>query len=235
MKKFKSPASRLVRFFQKSRDNWKARSREKQKRIKALEIKVRDLAESRDYWKNQAKTAQRQLSIVQAGETEKPEKGKITEKTHALEVIEPEITTGTSVPKGHVYPVFVIQLAIQQLIQSLTSLRGCQVNFELFSPFFKFELINTPSFSNIRNWLYRIGLYALTQPKVHREDWSLIPDFIAEFGKLRALVILGISQKDFCAPERVFRDSSVKPSFALRHQDVEILTIEILSSSLVFK
>ncbi|MDM8559888.1 hypothetical protein QUF82_13725 [Thiotrichales bacterium HSG14] len=46
MKKFKSSASRLVRFFQKSRDNWKARSADKQKRIKALEIKVRDLTES---------------------------------------------------------------------------------------------------------------------------------------------------------------------------------------------
>lgn len=58
-------------------------------------------------------------------------------------------------PKGHSYPVFVIQLAVQQIIQGFNSLRGCQLNFELFSQFFE---LATPSFSSVRNWLYRIGL-----------------------------------------------------------------------------
>jgi hypothetical protein len=232
MKKFKSSTSRLVHFFQKSRDSWKVRSADKQKRIKALEIKVRDLTESRDYWKNKAKTALCSFTEAQNQCAEEPKKKKQTnEKANVIEAKDQEILLKTEVSKGHVYPVFVVQLALQQLIQGLASLRGCQLNFELFSPFFEFKLATTPSFSSIRNWLHRVGLYALTQPKVHRDDWILIPDFIAEFGKLRALVVLGISQNDFCASERVFRDSSVKPSFALRHQDVEILTVEILSNS----
>ena len=227
-----SCTSRLVRFFQKSRNNWKARSAAKQKRIKALEIKVRDLTESRNYWKKTAKATQQKLSLTKNQPVEQPKNSEqTTEKTNAIYALEPVLET--SVPKGHVYPVFVINLAIQQIIQGLASLRGCQLNFELFSPYFKFELTKTPSFSHIRNWLYRIGLYALIQPKVkvYRDDWILIADFVAELGKAKALVILGIPKSHFCALERVFRDSIDDSSFALRHQDVDVLAVKILTNS----
>ena len=232
MKKFKSSTSRLVRLFQNSRDNWKARSADKQKRIRALEIKVRDLTKSRDYWKQIALTAQIESSLPQTKETDELENSeKNLDKTPKGEIKEPEIERTILVPKGHVYPVFVIQLAIQQLIQGLASLRGCQLNFDLFSPFLEFNLTKTPSFSGIRNWLSRIGLYALKKPQVKRDDWILIPDFIAEFGKMRALVILGVPQSYFSDPKRVFRASSIEPSFALQHQDVEVLVVKVLTSS----
>ena len=44
MEEFKSPTSRLARLFRKGRDNWKQRALEKQKRVRALEVKVRDLS-----------------------------------------------------------------------------------------------------------------------------------------------------------------------------------------------
>lgn len=52
---YKSPVKKLVKFFQESRDKWKARSNEKQKRIDFLETKVKDLRNSRDNWKQKAK------------------------------------------------------------------------------------------------------------------------------------------------------------------------------------
>jgi len=61
MQEFKSPSSRLARLFRKGRDNWKLRALEKQKKLRALEIKVRDLSTSRDYWKNRAKIAEEEL------------------------------------------------------------------------------------------------------------------------------------------------------------------------------
>lgn len=61
----------------------------------------------------------------------------------------------------------------------------------------------------------------------------MIPDFTSEFGTKRCLVILGIPNERFCDPKRVFRESTDKPSFALRHLDVEILAIEVLESSFV--
>jgi hypothetical protein len=148
--------------------------------------------------------------------------------TDKFPVLESQVGAISRVPKGHVYPIWVIQVAVQHLIQGLISLRGCQLSFELFSAFFE---VPTPSFSSIRNWLYRIGLYTLKNTKVYREDWIWIPDFTVELGKLRCLTILGIPQSCFCDPKRGFRDSWDNPDFALRHQDVEVLAIKILYRS----
>jgi hypothetical protein len=59
---FKSPTSRLARLFRAGRDNWKEKALEKQKKLRALEIKVRDLSASREYWKNRAIAAEKGVS-----------------------------------------------------------------------------------------------------------------------------------------------------------------------------
>jgi hypothetical protein len=63
---FKSPTSRLARLFRAGRDNWKEKALEKQKRLRALEIKVRDLSASREYWKNRAIAAEQQRFAIAA-------------------------------------------------------------------------------------------------------------------------------------------------------------------------
>ena len=73
MQEFKTPISRLARLFRKERDNWKERALEKQKKNRALEIKVRDLLASRDNWKKRAKEAEEKLLKLQKGE-EQPTK-----------------------------------------------------------------------------------------------------------------------------------------------------------------
>ena len=60
MKGFKSEDSRLVRLFQASREQWKQRAAEKQQKLRAMEIKVRDLSASREQWKARAKVAEEQ-------------------------------------------------------------------------------------------------------------------------------------------------------------------------------
>lgn len=59
--KYKSPVKRLARLFKKSRDSWKEKAAQKQKKLRALEIKVRDLWTSREKWKARAQTAESQL------------------------------------------------------------------------------------------------------------------------------------------------------------------------------
>lgn len=49
MQEFKSPVSRLARLFQKGRDSWKEKALDRQQKIRALEIKVRDLSLSREH------------------------------------------------------------------------------------------------------------------------------------------------------------------------------------------
>ena len=83
MQEFKSPVSRLARLFQKGRDNWKEKALEKQKKIRALEIKVRDLSASREQWKKRALAAELKLKEqnIEVGSTTKKKKSHRSKKT----------------------------------------------------------------------------------------------------------------------------------------------------------
>jgi hypothetical protein len=60
MEGFKSTDSRLAQLFNNSRDKWKKRAAEKQKKMRGMEIKIRDLSASRELWKEKALAAQEQ-------------------------------------------------------------------------------------------------------------------------------------------------------------------------------
>ena len=122
---------------------------------------------------------------------------------------------------GHHYGVRTIQLAVQQIICSGTSLRGIQKTFELYR---KDQQKSTPSFSSIRKWLGRIGLYELERKKEYRTDWIFIVDLTLELGAEKGLVVLGVSQQKLV--------EQVLPSQrGLAHQDVEVLALEIMHST----
>lgn len=93
-----------------------------------------------------------------------------------------------------------------------------------------FELFNddksqtTPSFTGIRKWLGRIGIYELKKENEYRDDWIFVIDFTVELGKQKALVVLGVSQE-------YFQEEVVKKGRCLSHKDVEILGIEIMDST----
>ncbi len=76
MKEFKSPVSRLARLFKKSRDNWKEKALNKQKKLRARDIKVRDLSLSREHWKSRAQEAEKQLRQLKVSQQERQKKGK---------------------------------------------------------------------------------------------------------------------------------------------------------------
>ena len=61
MEEFKSPTSRLLQMFKDGRDNWREKALEKQKKLRASEIKIRDLKASREYWKNRALAAEEEI------------------------------------------------------------------------------------------------------------------------------------------------------------------------------
>ena len=83
MQEFKSPVSRLARLFRKGRDNWKEKALEKQKKIRSLEIKVRDLSASREQWKKRALAAESKLkeNNIEVGSTVKKKKFQQIQKT----------------------------------------------------------------------------------------------------------------------------------------------------------
>jgi len=72
-KVYKSPVRKLARFFEKSRDQWKAKCREAKATIKLLKNRIRFLEESRERWKSRAKELEAQVKQIEAREREPKE------------------------------------------------------------------------------------------------------------------------------------------------------------------
>jgi septal ring factor EnvC (AmiA/AmiB activator) len=65
-KAYKSPRSKLVRFFEKSRDQWKAKCLEAKATAKGLKHRIRYLEQSKAEWKTKAKELEQELARVRA-------------------------------------------------------------------------------------------------------------------------------------------------------------------------
>jgi len=217
MVEYKSSLSRMARLFKESREAWKEKALERQKRLRAFDVKVRDITKSRDKWKEKTKELEERVKQLEK-EVEKQEaKAEKAEKENEALIMKNEDGIISSKPVGHRYPSHVILLGIEQVMYGLASLRGSERNFELFSKFF--DLPN-PSFNSMRSWIFRLGLY-LMQSKCERgEDWILILDHTVELGQKKCLLILGI------------REGQLKAGgYALQHQDVTVLEIDVVTHS----
>jgi len=62
---YKSPPSRLAHFFRDSRNGWKQKALERQNKLRAADVKVRDLTKSRDKWKREAKETKQRLEQLE--------------------------------------------------------------------------------------------------------------------------------------------------------------------------
>jgi hypothetical protein len=110
---------------------------------------------------------------------------------------------------------------VQQVIECGSSYRGAEKTFDLYKEWLSDE---TPSFSSIRKWLGRIGFFELTREKERRDDWIFIVDLTVELGTEKGLVVLGVSQQKL--------EEEILPlRRGLQHQDVQILALEIMSST----
>lgn len=58
MKDYRSPSEKLASWFLESRNSWKERALEKQQKLRAAQIKIRDLEKSREHWQKKAKEAE---------------------------------------------------------------------------------------------------------------------------------------------------------------------------------
>jgi hypothetical protein len=63
---YKSPRRKLVRFFEKSRDQWKAKCLEAKAAAKGLKHQIRYLEQSKLEWKTKAKELEKELARMKA-------------------------------------------------------------------------------------------------------------------------------------------------------------------------
>ena len=63
MKQYKSPSHKLISFFKKSRDQWKAKYLSSQEVTKYLKNRISFLTRSKEHWKEKAKTLEQELRM----------------------------------------------------------------------------------------------------------------------------------------------------------------------------
>ena len=65
--RYKSPKHKLIRFFEKSRDQWKAKCQTAKVTVKRLENRVRFLEKSKAHWKARAQALAAENARLKAG------------------------------------------------------------------------------------------------------------------------------------------------------------------------
>jgi hypothetical protein len=119
------------------------------------------------------------------------------------------------------YSAKKVELSVKQIIKGGNSLRGVQKNWKFWE---EDNQETNPSYSTIRQWLGKIGLYELTREKEKREDWIFIMDLTVELGKEKCLVILGISQE-------FYEQEILANKRGLEREDFQVIAVEIMSST----
>ena len=112
-------------------------------------------------------------------------------------------------------------LFVTLVLSSVTSLRGAARAIEIITAHIPLPVPLPPcSWATGRLWLLRLGLYKLTRPKTHADDWVWILDHSVQIGKEKCLLILGI------------RLSSLDPtSCRLTHADLEPIVLRPVPTS----
>jgi len=73
---YRSPISKLVRFFRQSRDNWKAKCKTAKRENKSLKTRLAKMKESRDRWKAEARCLRSNLQ-AETGPAEEKTKTRV--------------------------------------------------------------------------------------------------------------------------------------------------------------
>ncbi len=205
MDDLKTPVARLARLFRDARDKWKAKALERQKRLRAAQVRMRDLEHSRAYWKARALAAEEQHPAP---------------ATKAQKPVEDEDDTppqwATPVANHH-HALEVIQLSLQLFLHASLGCRGVSGVLQQFAAFLP---LSVPAYTSVLNWGYRLGLAVLTRPLPRRDDWIFILDQTIALGEYKCLVVLGI-------PARRLSEVGYSP----RHSDMSVLAVEITARS----
>ncbi|MBR8828640.1 MAG: hypothetical protein DSM107014_12205 [Gomphosphaeria aponina SAG 52.96 = DSM 107014] len=219
MNDYKSSPETLASWFLDSREKWKKRALHKQKEIRKAGIKIRDLENSRDKWKEKAKNLAGKIQEMEEIIKELKEETELLKKKEDKKL--------TEKPINHSFSVAQITISIQQLITTAQSFRGIEKTwFILMLQIQEIQEIfnKIPSYSVVRQWLYRLGLFVLQKDKIYREDWIWIIDLTVQLGQEKCLVILGI-------PEEKLNEKMKNNQGNLQYKDVEVLEIRVMTST----
>ena len=118
MNDLRTPVSRLLRLVRSARDRWKAKALERQKRLRAAQVRIRDLEHSRAYWKSRALAAEGQAPAGDASGSKTD-----TQKGGESDEEPPTALVPTRVANHH-HSLEVIQLSVQLYLHAGFGCRG---------------------------------------------------------------------------------------------------------------
>ena len=207
---YKSPRRKLVRFFEKSRNQWKEKCREAKAGIRVLSNRVRFPEKGRERLKNQMRELRAELARMKSEERKREKEYEILKKK-TEEAAVPEYAEEFDIaPFGHSYSVAHIFLFVSLVLSSATGFRGAARAIGIFTSFLRLP-VSSPSWYSGRLWLLRLGYYKLTRPKAKAEKWVWIVDHTVQTGAEKCLVILGIPLSSLPCPERCVSHEDAEP------------------------
>jgi len=207
MNDLKTPVARLARVFRDARDRWKAKALERQQRLRAAQVRIRDLEHSRAYWKARALAAEGQAPARDAS-------GGDTEEDGGEEP--PPALVPTRVTNHH-HSLEVMQLSLQLYLHASFGCRGVSWVLRLLAGYLP---LGVPASTTVLNWCYRLGLAVLQRPLPRRDDWIFVVDLTVALGELKCLVVLGM-------PVARLAETGYSP----RHRDMTVLAVAVTASS----
>ena len=207
---YKSPRRKLVKFFEKSRDQWKEKCRKAKAGIRLLSNRVRFLEKGREKLKNQVRELRAELARMKSEERKREKEHEIFKKKAEEAAVPAYIEEFEIVPFGHSYSVAHILMFLSLVLSSATCLRGAARAIEIFMSFLRLPMAS-PSWYSGRLWLLRLGYYKLTRPKTKKEAWVWIADHTVQIGAEKCLVILGIPVSSLPCPERCVSHEDAEP------------------------
>ena len=230
-KTYTSPKHKLLSFFERSRDKWKAKSIEATATIKGLKNRIHFLEQSKLAWKEKAEQRAAEVAELKARLAEAARKLAEEEKEEA-----PETPPSTAMslfeehlPRHHYSPgeiVWFISLVTVAAVSLRGSAAAMAVSAQLLCPG-----LTMPSWSGGRLWLLRLGYYKLTRPKQKADDWLWIVDHQVEGGQEKCLIILGLRLSNL-PTERCLTHADLEPIdiIPVTHSDGKVVTQQLKKS-----
>ncbi len=221
---YKSPRHKLIRFFEKSRNQWKAKCLEAKKQIKYLKNRLKYHQASARKWRAKAKALEQELAELKAaGQGESAQSKQLEDSAGSKGSGGRVVERFTSSPAGHRYSTDHIVLFILLVLEAATSLRGSARVLEIVLNFFALPQ-PSPSWYSGRLWLLRLGYYKLMRAKEKATDWVWIVDHSIQLGVEKCLVILGVRLSESTVPG-VLRYEDVEPIelVPVKHSNGEVV------------
>lgn len=217
---YKSPVRKLVVFFEKSRDNWKAKYMEVKYSAKKLKNQVRYLKTRKKELKERVKVLEGELFQLRKEKEELFKKKDLTPAQHLPACSE---AFDERVPY-HTYSIGHMVLYLNFVLCASASLRCSSQVLEIVVKFFELPA-RSPSWSCGRLWLLRLAYFKLMRPKEKAADWVWIIDHTVQIGCEKCFVILGIRLSSLPCAGQCLRHEDVEPIalYPVKHSNGEIV------------